>query len=177
MKIRRELSRVSPEVLAEMTTMREQAEQQFPPRVDGVCIRGEIEMVLQRQDGSGLYVLQPNLITNAGFDLLCDVLGNTTQPNDLSHIGIGTSSTAASVTQTSLVSQNARVEATYSHTTGTKVMTLVGTVAAGTGTGTIRESGCFNASSGGTLFNRSVFGAITKNTADSLQVTFRFTFS
>ena len=140
-------------------------------------IRGEVELVLEREDGTKVTVKQPNLITNAGFDLLCDVLGNNSQPSDLTHIGIGSDSTAPAASNTRLGVQSVRRAATYAHTNGTKVMTLSMTVPAGTATGTIREAGCFNASTGGVMFNRTVFSDIVKGAQDSLTVTFSFTFS
>ena len=138
---------------------------------------GISQQVLWRSDGTVLYQSSENLITDDGFDLLCDVLGNNTQPSDLTHIGVGSGSTAATAGDSALGSQLARVAATYAHTSGTKVFTMTATFPAGTGTGTIVEAGCFNAANGGTLFNRVVFGAVTKGGADSFQQTFTFTFS
>ena len=48
---------------------------------------------------------------------------------------------------------------------------VVGTFAAGNGTGAITEVGLLTASSGGTLISRKVFSAINKGADDSLQVT------
>ena len=180
MHIREELSAVTPEALARMASARAELLEQIkagPAPGEGAVIRGALELVLEREDGSGLYVAQPNLITNAGFDLLCNVLGKNAQPSDLTHIAIGTGTTAAAAADTALETENARVSATYAHTAGTKVMTMTGTVAAGTGTGSITEAGSLNASANGTLFNRTVFSAVTKAAADSLQVTFTYTFS
>ena len=144
---------------------------------DHTIVRGMVQMVLRRGDGSGLYVAHENLITTKGFDLVCDVLGKNAQPDDLSHIGIGTGTTAAAAAQTALVTQNAREIAVYAHVAGTKVFTMVVTFAPGTGTGAVTEAGCFNAASSGTMFNRVLFAAVNKATADSLTVTFTFTFS
>ena len=151
--------------------------QKKPGNMEQVQLRGMLQMVLRRKDGSGLYAAHENLITTAGFNLICDVLGKNTQPSDLTHIGIGTGGTAAAVAQTSLVTSVARQSAVYAHVAGTKVMTLVSTFAPGTGTGNIVEAGSFNAQSGGTMFNRVVFNAVNKAAADSLTTTFTFTFS
>ena len=147
------------------------------PKDEKVLLRGMVQMVLRRGDGSGLYVAHENLITTKGFDLVCDVLGKNAQPDDLSHIGIGTGTTAAAAAQTSLVTQNARQPAAYAHVAGTKVFTMAVTFAPGTGTGAVTEAGCFNAANAGTMFNRVVFAAVTKSGADSLTITFTFTFS
>ena len=153
-------------------------ERSIPARSpDGVSLRGMLQSVLRREDGSVLYAAEENLITNGGFDLLCNVLGQNAQPADLSHIAIGTDNTAAAVSQTALQNESAREAATYAHTTGTKTFSMAATFAAGTGTGAIVEAGLFNASSGGTMFNRVVFAAINKGANDSLEQTFTITFS
>ena len=140
-------------------------------------IRGMLQMVLRRKDGSGLYVAHENLITNAGFDFLCNVVGKNAQPADLSHIGIGTGTTAAAAAQTALVTQNAKAIAAYAHVAGTKVFTMAVTFPPETGTGAVTESGCFNAANAGTMFNRVTFAAVNKAAVDSLAITFTFTFS
>ena len=91
-----------------------------PKEDEKVLLRGMVQMVLRRGDGSGLYVAHENLITTKGFDLVCDVLGKNAQPDDLSHIGIGTGTTAAAAAQTALVTQNAREIAAYAHVAGNK---------------------------------------------------------
>lgn len=147
---------------------------------EGIGIMGVCESTLIRPDGSGVHHVQRNLITNAGFDLVCDVLGKNAQPSDLTHIGIGTGTTAAAAGDTTLDTQTARIEATYAHTSGTKVFTLEAVFAAGTGTGNIAEVGAFNAASSGTMFNRIVFAAgdrVNKTGDDSLRETLTFTLS
>lgn len=165
------------EVIKKMERMSSQFEDDGNPFLIRMPTSGVSQQVLWREDGTVLYQSDHNLITDAGFDLLCDVLGNNTQPSDLTHIGIGSGTTAAAVGDTTLGSQLARVAGVYAHTTGTKVFTLTSTFPAGTGTGTVTEAGCFNAANAGTLFNRVVFGAVTKGGADSFQQTFTFTFS
>jgi hypothetical protein len=118
-----------------------------------------------------------NLITNAGFDAVCAVLGNPTQPNNFDYIAIGTGTTGALVTDTALEKENARGLGTYAHTGGTKVFTVTQTFSAGTGTGSITESGVLNADGAGTLLCRQVFSSISKGAADSLQVQWQFTLS
>ena len=147
------------------------------PLDEGIRLRGHAVLGLLRGDGTGLIVSQPNLITNAGFDLICDVLGKNAQPGDLTHIGIGTGAVAAAAADAALGAQTARVAADYAHNAGTKEMTLTTTVAAGTGTGDITEAGTFNAAAGGVMFNRTVFAAIQKAATDTLRVQFTFTFA
>ena len=145
------------------------------PRVEGARLRGMLQSVLRRADGSVLYAAEENLITNGGFDFIADVMGNNAQPADMSHIAIGTGTTAAAASQTALVTEVARGVAVYDHTAGQKTFTMAETFAAGTGTGAITESGVLNAASGGTMLNRVVFAAINKGANDSLTQTFTFT--
>lgn len=155
------------------------ASEKLPPAApaEGVRIRGLVQSVLRREDGSVLYQATENLVTDDGFDLLCNVLGLNAQPSDLTHIAVGTGTTAAAAGDSALGTQVARKVATYAHTTGTKVMSLVATFGPNEGTGALTEAGCLNAANGGVLFNRVVFDAINKAAGDSLEQSFQFTFA
>lgn len=74
----------------------------------------------------------------------------------MSHMAIGTGSTAAAASDTALGSQSARTTLTSTTVTDNDVV-YVDTFPAGTGTGAITEAGIFNASSGGTMLCRTVF--------------------
>lgn len=99
------------------------------------------------------------------------------RPGVMSHIAIGTGTTAAAVGQSALIAQIAIKSATYSHSSGTKTFTLTATFSPGVGTGAITEAGVFNAASGGIMLDRVVFAVINKSSADTLNVTFTFTLS
>ena len=143
-----------------------------------ISLHGRFELELIDEHGvTKDYRNLSNLITNAGFDLAADVLGKSSQPSHLSHLAIGTGSTAAAAGNTALGTETARIAATYAHTNGAKTFTLKGTVAAGTATGSIREVGAFNSSSGGTCFSRRVFNAVAKGSNDSLSITYTMTLS
>lgn len=117
-----------------------------------------------------------NTIVNGGYDFICEALGSSTRPAAMEYIGVGSGSTANTMTMTQLVTQLARVKGTYSHTAGTKFFTLKATFGPGTGTGTIRELAMFNALSGGTMFDRVVIGTVTKEAGDTYNATFQFAF-
>ena len=93
----------------------------------------------------------------------------------MSHMGLGSSSTAAAAGQTALVSQLGSREALDSSTVTGSSVAYVCTFEAGDATGTITEAGIFNAASGGTMLCRSVFSSITKGANDSLNVTWTIT--
>ncbi len=140
-------------------------------------LKGRAIFDLCKADGTIEHTEQDNLIVNGGFDFICDVIGKDTQPGDMTHIAVGTGTTAVAATQTALVTEISRQAATYAHTAGTKVFTMTATFAAGVGTGAITEAGVFNAASAGTMLDRVVFAVINKGADDTLTCTFQFTLS
>lgn len=138
---------------------------------ESIKITGGLKLTGRDKNGKILFVKrQKNLITNAGFDLICDVIGLDAQPSDITHIAIG-NGVAGDATATALTSETDRQSGTYAHTPGTKTFTFTATfttVVAAT------EYGCLNAASDGTLLNTAGFSAIT---VDSLEIEVTFTLS
>ena len=145
---------------------------------DNFGMKGDVELILRDENGNIIDQRNiENTIVNGGYDFICDVIGNTTQPNDMAWTGIGTGTTGVQGTDTAIETQAARVANVYAHSTGTKVFTMTADYAAGTGTGAITESALLNASSAGTMFNRIVFDVINKGASDTLQVVWSITLS
>lgn len=145
---------------------------------DPITLKGSMELVMKRGDGSVDVVRKDNIIVDTGFDLIADALANgSSRPGVLSHIGVGTGSTASAATDTALEAELTRLAATYNHTAGTKTFTMSADFAAGVATGAIVEAGVFNAASLGTMFDRVTFAVINKGSDDSMTVTFTFTMS
>jgi hypothetical protein len=141
-------------------------------------MRGDVTIILRDENGNIVDQREiRNTIVNGGYDFICDVIGNTTQPNDMAWTGIGTGSTGVTGGDTTLETEVARVANVYAHSTGTKVFTMTADYAAGTGTGAITESALLNAASGGTMLNRIVFSVINKGASDTLQVVWSITLS
>lgn len=142
---------------------------------DSVEIRGDLKIVLR--DGSGNVKEEReerNLLVNAGLNLVLDRLVGTSEAV-MSHMGVGTGSTAAAAGNTALeTALGARKALTSSTVTGSSIA-YVGAWAAGESTGAITEAGIFNASSSGTMLCRSVFSAVNKAAADSLTITWTIT--
>ncbi len=145
---------------------------------DNFGLKGDVELILR--DKNGNIIDQRNIentIVDTGFDAICAVIGNTTQPNDFAWTGIGTGVVAVQTADTTLGTEVVRVANVYGHSAGTKVFTMTADYAAGVGTGAITESGLLNAASSGTLLNRVVFAVINKGAADTLQVVWTITLS
>jgi len=138
---------------------------------EGLKICGKVRLIGHNKDGSLAFDREiPNLITNAGFDWISDVMGLNAQPSDITHMAIGNGAVGGAGA-TTLTSETDRQLATYAHTPGTKTLTLTATFATVVAA---TEYGCVNSASNGTLVNTAGFTAIT---VDSLQIVATFTLS
>lgn len=131
-------------------------------------VKGKARAILKYDDGREEVIEQGNMIVNVGFDLLITSLIKTgsDRPNPLSHVAIGSGSTASSSSMTSLVSETNRGVGTWNWSTGSKVFTISTTYAKGSVTDLISEGGVFNASSGGVMFDRVVFPTPIQGSSD-----------
>lgn len=116
-----------------------------------------------------------NLVVTAGKGYVASRMKDATA-TAMSHMGIGSGSTAAAASDTALGTQLGRVSLTSTSVSGA-VVTYVATFAAGTGTGAVTEAGLFNAASGGTMLCRTVFSVVNKGSADSMTITWTVTVS
>lgn len=140
-------------------------------------LKGRAVLTLTRPDGTTLVRRQDNLITNAGFDFICNAIAASSRPNAMNYTALGTGTTAPAASQTKLTAELARKSAAYAHTSGTKEFTLTTTFGAGEATGAITEAGIVNGASGGTLLDRVTFAVINKGAQDELTTKFVFTLS
>ena len=115
-----------------------------------------------------------NLVVDAGLDYIADRMKNNSTV--MSHMAIGTGSTAAAASDTTLGTEADR-NALTSTTVTSNAVAYVASFAAGEGTGAITEAGIFNASSSGTLLCRTVFSVVNKGASDSMTITWTVTIS
>lgn len=116
-----------------------------------------------------------NLVVTAGKNFVASRMKNTAD-SAMSHMAIGSGTTAAAAGQTALVTELGRVSLT-STTVSSNVVTYLASFAAGTGTGAVTEAGILNASSNGTMLCRTVFSVVNKGSADSMTITWTVTVS
>lgn len=117
----------------------------------------------------------PNLVVTAGKGYVASRMKDTTN-GAMSHMAVGTDSTAAAAGDTALGTESGRVSLT-STTVSANVITYVATFPAGTATAALTEAGVLNASSGGTMLCRTVFATVNKGASDAMTVTWAITAS
>lgn len=141
---------------------------------DSIKMTGELRITVTNPEGNITQeTVIPNLVVTAGKNLIASRLKDTTDAA-MSHMAIGTGTTAAAAGDTTLGTEAGRVSLTSTTVTANAVA-YVATFGAGTGTGAITEAGLFNASSSGTMLCRTVFSVINKGAADTLGITWTVT--
>lgn len=116
-----------------------------------------------------------NLVVTVGKNFVASRMVGTTA-NIMSHMAIGSNSTAAAAGDTALGTELGRVTLA-SGTSSANVVTYTASFPAGTGTGAVVEAGILNAASGGTLLCRTVFAVVNKGANDAMSVTWTVTIS
>lgn len=116
-----------------------------------------------------------NLVVTTGKGYVASRMKDATA-SAMSHMAIGTGSTAAAVGDTALGGEAARVALTSTAVSGADI-TYTATFGPGTGTAAITEAAVLNASSSGTMLCRTVFAVVNKQSSDSMVVTWTVTAS
>ena len=145
---------------------------------DDLTLKGRLDIVVTSEDG---VVKQKetveNLVVTTGKNFVASRMAGTSS-SVMSHMAIGTDSTAAAVGDTGLGSESARVALT-STTVNNNDVVYVATFPANTpsSAAAVTEAGIFNAASNGTMLCHTVFSVINKGTSDSLTITWTVTAS
>jgi hypothetical protein len=116
-----------------------------------------------------------NLVVTAGKNFVASRMKDTTKAA-MTHMAVGTGTTAAAAGNTTLVSETDR-NALTSTTVTNNAIAYVCTWAAGDATAALTEAGIFNASSGGDMLCRTVFSVVNKGASDSMTITWTVTVS
>ena len=125
----------------------------------------------------------PNLVTTAGKGLIASRLASASD-GVVTHMAIGTGTTAAAAGDTALVTEVTRQAVdTSGGTVSTNTITYTRTFAAddpditAPATTAVTAAGLFTASSSGTMLARTVFAVVNKGEADSMTISWVITIS
>lgn len=146
---------------------------------DNFKATGELQVILRDENGN---IKQEqtikNLVVTAGKTFIASRMAGTASAV-MSHMAVGSSTTAAAVGQTDLVAIiGSRVALSVAGgTASTNTVTYSAVFGAGVSTGAITEAGIFNASTAGTMLARTVFSVVNKDAGDSLTINWVVTVS
>ena len=146
---------------------------------DNLKLRGDVAIVLKDKDGNVKDSREiHNLVVSAGLTFICSRMAGTSA-GVMSHMALGSSTTAAAAGQTDLVSILGSREALDSTNASSNTIVYVSSFEAGEGTGAVTEAGVFNAASSGTgtMLCRTVFAVVNKQADDTMSVTWTITLS
>jgi hypothetical protein len=146
---------------------------------DQIKATGELQIVLKDENGNVKDErLVKNLVVNVGKNFLVSrALGTSSAV--MSAMAVGTNSTVAATSDTTLGTETARVSgANFVAAVGSSsnILSYTGTFGPGVGTGSLTEAGIFNSTTtGGVLLARTVFSVINKAAGDSLAIAWNIT--
>tara|TARA_Y100001972_G_scaffold60869_1_gene74528 strand:+ start:1141 stop:1566 length:426 start_codon:yes stop_codon:yes gene_type:complete len=138
---------------------------------DDLKLKGKLQIALNGETVQEV----DNLVVTAGKGYVASRMKDASA-TAMSHMAIGSGTTAAAASQTALGTELGRVSLTSTSVSGA-VVTYVATFAAGTGTGAVTEAALLNASSSGTMLCRTVFSVVNKGANDSMTITWTVTVS
>ncbi len=138
--------------------------------IDDLKLKGRLAIAINGETVSEV----DNIVVTTGKGYVASRMKDATA-TAMSHMGIGTGSTAAVARDTALGSQSVR-SALTSTTVNTNEVTYVAT-SQQFGYRAITEAGIFNASSSGTMLCRTVFSVVNKGASDSMTITWTVTVS
>lgn len=145
---------------------------------DKIKATGLVSFVLTDENGNVKLQQEKNLVVDSGLAYIASRMVGTAK-NVMSHMAVGTGTTAAADAQTALVTESARVALTSTTIVTTTVASdsvqYVATFNPGTATAAITEAGIFNAASAGDMLCRTKFDVINKGALDTLTITWKVT--
>jgi len=147
---------------------------------ENLKLSGQLDIVLTGKDGKVKEQrTEKNLVVNTGLAFIASRMSGTAKAV-MSHMALGSSSTAEAASQTDLVSILGSREVLDSTTiTGTNAekVQYVSSFEAGDATGAVKEAGIFNAATTGDMLSRTTFAVVNKAADDTMTVTWTITLS
>ena len=146
--------------------------------IENMKAKGRLNIVLKDQDGNVKDQREvDNLVVTTGLNWIAARMYDTGSPDEMSHMAVGSGTTAAAAGDTDLGSILGSREALDSTTVSTNTVQYVSSFEAGDGTGAVTEAGIFNAATAGTMLCRTVFDVVNKAANDTLSITWTITLS
>ena len=136
-------------------------------------LTGKVHVTVTNEHGEVVEQRAANLVVTTGKNFTASRMVGVAS-NVMSHMAIGSGTTAAAVGDTTLQTELARVALASSSAT-TNVVTYTATFGVGVGTGAVTEAGILNASSAGALLCRVVFAVVNKGANDTIAITWTVT--
>lgn len=144
---------------------------------DNMKAKGRLSVILKDKDGNVKDTREvDNLVVNTGLAFIASRMGGTSS-DVMSHMAIGSGTTAAAAGDTDLESILGSREALDSSTVTANAIEYVSSFEAGEGTGAVTEAGIFNAATAGTMLCRTVFSVVNKGADDTMTITWTITIS
>ena len=138
-------------------------------------LRGDVAIVLKDKNGNVKESREiNNLVVTAGLTFICARMA-AASADVMSHMALGSGTTAAAAGDTDLESILGSREALDSSTASNNTITYVSSFEAGEGTGAVTEAGVFNAASSGTMLCHVIFPVVNKQADDTMSVTWIIT--
>ena len=138
-------------------------------------LSGQLAIVLRDKDGNVKEErTEKNLVVTTGLNYIASRMKDATA-TAMTHMALGSGTTAAAAGQTDLVTLLGSREALDSTTVTANAVAYVSSFEAGDATGAVTEAGIFNASTSGTMLCRVVFSVVNKAADDTMTVTWTIT--
>ena len=119
-----------------------------------------------------------NLVVTAGKNWVAGRFKDSSIPDEMSHMAIGSADTAAAAGNTALATEVNRIALTTDGgTVSTNTVQYDASWTSAAAAYAIKEAGIFNAASGGTMLARTTFAVINKGTDDTVSISWTITVS
>lgn len=148
--------------------------------IEHLKFSGNVTITLKNKDGQIKEHREiKNLVVNSGLAYIISRMVGTAK-NVMSHMAVGSSSTAAAAGDTdlgSILGSRKSLDSTTISGSNNEKVVYVATFAPGEGTGAVTEAGVFNASTSGDMLCRTVFAVVNKGSDDTMTITWTITIS
>lgn len=145
--------------------------------LENLKFKGRLNIVLKDKDGNVKDSREVNnLVVNAGLAFIASRMVGTDK-DPMSHMALGSGSTAPTATDTDLGSLLGSREELDGGSATAGAITYTASFEAGDATGAVTEAGIFNAATGGDMLCRTTFDVVNKQADDSMSITWTITLS